>query len=470
MATLIGRNLEKAELETLKSSDKSAFVAVYGRRRVGKTFLIRRVFEREMNFQVTGLANVGLRPQLANFYAAIAKQFELSPSHPMPKNWFGMFLLLSDCLEKTNTDKKVIFLDELPWFDSPQSGFISALEHFWNSWASAREDVILITCGSAAAWMVNQLLNNHGGLHNRVTHRIRLHPFTLAECEAFFLDRNISFDRYQLIQLYMAIGGIPFYLDRVKQGWSATQNINHLAFGPDSILRTEYNNLYASLFKKAERHIAVVEALAKKGKGLTRVELLSLVNATDSGQLTKVLRELEESNFIRRYNDFGKKKQSGIYQLCDFYTLFYLRFIKESDPADTNFWNNSLDDPSIRAWSGYAFEQVCLAHIPCIKQALGIEGIQTQTSAWANPQAQIDLVIDRRDHVISLIEIKFSIHSFVIDKAYADQLRVKVAAFRNQTNTKKSIFLTLLTTYGVTSNAHSGSLQNSFDMNILFAR
>ncbi|MDZ7876983.1 MAG: ATP-binding protein [Saprospiraceae bacterium] len=468
MEQIAGRKEEIALLEGLTKVQKSAFVAVYGRRRVGKTYLIRTVFDNQFCFQTTGLAKVGFRTQLANFHTSMVKYFPQMEHKAIAKNWFAAFLHLSDCLENDQRAVKIVFLDELPWFDTPQSNFISALEHFWNSFASARRDILLITCGSAAAWMVNNLINNHGGLHNRVTHRIRLHAFTLSECEAFFQLKNIVLDRYQLIQIYMAMGGIPFYLDNIQQGLSAAQNINNLCFKEDGLLRKEFNNLYPSLFKKSENHLAIVEALAKKGKGMTRLELIAATKMPDSGTVTRVLRELEESSFIRQYNAFGKNS-NNIFQLSDFYSLFYLRFIKGISLNDENIWTNSLDNPSIRAWSGYAFEQVCLAHIPAIKKALGISGIQTHTCAWNGKGAQIDLVIDRRDHVINLCEMKFSLNTFTIDKQYDAELRQKVSLFREQTETKKALFLTMITTFGLEQNAYAGSMvSRSLTMDMLF--
>ncbi len=470
MENIAGRKEEITLLQSLKLAGKSAFVAVYGRRRVGKTFLIRTVFENQFCFQVTGLANIGLRPQLANFYAAMVKQFPEMAQKTAPKNWFETFLQLGDCLEKAPHPQKIVFLDELPWFDTSQSGFISALEHFWNSFASARKDILLIACGSAASWMVNNLINNHGGLHNRVTHRIRLHPFSLAECEDFFRMKSIPFDRYQLVQLYMVMGGIPFYLEQVAGGLSVAQNIDRLCFGEDGVLRKEFDNLYPSLYKNPEKHLLLIEALAKKAKGMTRNELLAAAALPDGGNTSRLLRELEESHFIRRYVAFGKKQNEGIYQLCDFYSLFYLRFIKGSGPGDENTWTNSLDNPAVRAWSGYAFEQVCLTHIAAIKQALGIQGVHTQTSAWIGKGVQIDLVIDRRDQVVNLCEMKFSLNTFTIDKRYDVELRNKIAAFREQTGTKKALFLTMVTTFGLTPNEYSGSVvQNSLTMEVLFA-
>ncbi len=470
---IVGRKAEIELLNTLRNSSKSEFVAVYGRRRIGKTFLIRNVFENEFCFQLTGIANVNLKQQLANFHSALLREKTTREPQRVAKDWFEAFQQLITYLENLEVPKKVIFLDELPWLDTTKSNFIPALEHFWNSWASARRDILLVVCGSAASWMINNLINNKGGLHNRVTHRLKLEPFTLAECEAFFLKKNAVIDRYQLIQLYMVTGGVPFYLEHIEANKSTAQNIDNLCFTKNSLLRTEFDNLYSSLFKKADKHILIVETLAKKAKGMSREELIQKAKLTNGGNATKLLQELEESSFIRRYHSFEKKEKNSLYQLCDFYSLFYLKFIKETSDLDENTWLKSIDNPQYRAWSGYAFEQVCLAHTPEIKRALGISGIQTHTSAWLssdkNQKAQIDLVIDRRDHVINLCEMKFSLKPFTIDKKYAEELASKVEVFRTQNNTTKALFLTMITTFGVVPNTYSNKMvQQNLTMDIFF--
>ncbi|TAF95040.1 MAG: ATP-binding protein [Cytophagia bacterium] len=479
MAKIIGRKEELAVLQSIQDDDKSAFVAVYGRRRVGKTFLIRSFYEGQFTFHLTGIANVETANQLTNFHSALIRDFpEFEDSLPA-KDWFQAFQQLIKAIESLPSSEKkanrrsVLFLDELPWLDTPNALFISALEHFWNSWASGRTDIVLIVCGSAASWMINQLINNTGGLYNRVTHPIQLEPFTLAECKAFFEAKSPSVDHYQLLQLYMVFGGIPFYLDFIDPRKSATQNINDLCFKPKGKLRNEFDKLYASLFKKADKHIAVIEALAKKGMGLERDALLKAAKLPNGGNTTTVLRELEESNFIRKYNTFGKSKNNAIYQLADFYSLFYLKFIKNNSPFDDNYWINGIDTPEIRAWSGYAFEQVCLMHLSQIKNALGIGSVQTQTSAWVGSngtdKAQIDLVIDRRDQVINLCEMKFSIKSFTIEKEYAENLRKKMSVFKDVTKTNKALWLTFITTHGLTQNTHAQSLvHQSLTMDALF--
>ncbi len=473
MEKIIGRQDEIAKLNALKISKKSEFVAVYGRRRVGKTFLVRNVFEAPFSFQLSGVANVGLKQHLTNFHNAYLKLNPDAIIKSAPKDWFDAFNRLSLLLEKQNAAKKVIFLDELPWLDTPQSKFISALEYFWNSWASARTDVLLIVCGSAASWIINELINNRGGLHNRLTDRILLKPFTLSETEIFLKDKGSNYDRYQLLELYMAIGGIPYYLENIQVNRSVAQNIDRLFFTEGGLLATEYANLYRSLFNNYEKHTLVVEALSHKAKGLTRKDLLALTKLSDGGSMTNLLEELEQSGFIRRYLPFGRSKKEALFQLIDPFTLFFLTFVKDSKADMKGSWLAQLDSPKWRAWSGYAYEYICRYHVDGLKKALGISGVYAEISAWRSQTsengAQIDLIIDRNDRIINICEIKFSVKTYTITKIYADNLQNKLMAFRTETGTNKTLFLTLITTYGLTQNEYSQRLVNDvIDMKALF--
>ncbi|WP_317897814.1 ATP-binding protein [Aurantibacillus circumpalustris] len=468
---IIGRIKEIELLNKNYKSSKSEFIALYGRRRVGKTYLVRTLFKKEFTFQLTGLAQAGLQDQLINFNMAAQEQ-GLLKKKKNATNWMEAFQQIREGIQRSNQKKKIIFIDELPWFDTPQASFIPALEHFWNSWVSARKDVLLIVCGSAASWMIHKLINNKGGLHNRVTQKIKIEPFTLSECEQLLRYKKINIDKYQTIQLYMVLGGIPFYWDAVQKGQSAAQTIDKLCFDANGLLTSEFQNLYASLFSKAERHKAIVLALSKKNKGLTRSEVSQSSKLANGGGLTRLLDELEESGFIRKYTPFGKKSRNSLYQLSDFFTLFHLKFMEGQKSFAKNYWVKMIDHPTQRAWSGYAFEQVCLAHILQIKQALGISGVETQVSSWKTllekDGAQIDLVIDRRDGVINLCEMKFSINQFSIDKKYDSVLRNKTGAFKRETKTRKALFITLITTFGLQNNAYSGNIQNDLKMDVLF--
>ena len=472
MNELIGRKNELLVLKSLQTSERSEFVAVFGRRRVGKTFLVRTAFGQEFSFQVTALGNSSLNQQLTNFWVAFRKYNPIADD-AIPADWFTAFQNLTIYLETSTNKRKILFFDELPWFDTPGSGFIQALEHFWNSWASARNDIVLIVCGSAASWMINKLINNRGGLHNRVTKKIKIVPFTLAECEMMLHSKKAVLDRYQILQLYMVLGGVPFYWDEVIPGKSAFQNINDICFQENGLLYSEFPNLFRSLFKNYQKHETIINALAQKAQGLTRDEIIGITGFPNAGSTTRLLKELEESGFIRKYAPFGKKQRNSLYQLVDFYSLFYLKFRKGSNAVDQDNWLAYIDSPKYRAWSGYAFEQACLYHLPQIKQSLGISGVQTYVSSWRsngkNIGAQVDLVIDRRDQVINLCEMKFSINPFSLDKKYAEELRNKIGVFKQETGTRKSVFLTLITTFGLQpDHSSSGFIQNDLNMNILF--
>ncbi len=472
MNELIGRENELKILAKVYKSPKPEFLALYGRRRVGKTFLVRKAFEGNFTFYITGLAKATLQQQLTNFHIALQK-YHKNGHIELAKDWLGAFNQLIQLIEKSDDQKKVVFIDELPWFDTRNSGFIQALEHFWNNWASARNDILLIACGSATSWMINKLIRNKGGLHNRVTKRIMLLPFSLAECEKFIKSKKIKLDRYQIIQLYMAFGGIPFYWEEVEKGQSATQNIDRTCFSENGLLKDEFENLYHSLFQNAENHLAIVSALASKSSGLTRQEIVKFSGLPNAGSTTRLLNELELSGFIRKYVPFGKKSRDSLYQLVDFYSHFYIRFIKDSKNDVSNYWMTMIDSPKYRAWSGYAFEQVCMSHVLQVKKALGISGVQSSVSSWraksGKGKVQVDLLIDRRDQIVNLFEIKFSINPYTITKKYAEELRNKLALFKSETKTRKSVFLAMITTFGIKENQYSGGLvQNSLQMDDLF--
>lgn len=469
---IIGRKKEIQRLNSIIQSKKSEFLAVYGRRRVGKTFLIREYFEYTFDFQISGLANADTKQQLFNFDTALQKQSSLVFQTPSA-HWLEAFQRLIAHLESTKTNKKIVFFDELPWFDTQASNFMMGLEHFWNAWASNRKDVLLIVCGSAAAWMLNELINNSGGLHNRITQRMKIEPFNLQETEEMLVAKNAAFDRYQIVQLYMVLGGIPYYLEAIEPNLSATQNIQALFFDKSALLKNEFYNLYRSLFRKYDVYEKVVEVLSTKNEGLQRGEIIKLSGVASGGTLTKVLADLEESGFISSYIAFDQKQKNTIYRLSDFYTAFYFKFIKDGVHQGENTWLNLIDNPLHRAWQGFTFEQVCLDHVVQIKKALGISGMQSNHASWRGKtetkKAQIDLLIDRRDQVVNLCECKFSLDTFTIEKDYAERLRSKISVFKEVTKTKKAVFLTMITTYGVERNQYANALvQNEIMMDDLF--
>lgn len=475
VSNIIGREKEIELFDKLYQSKRSEFIAVYGRRRVGKTFLIKEIFGNDYAFHLTGLSRANTRGQLVNFHATMVRFAPGLADMTIPADWFSAFQLLIAYLESRTVDRKIVFIDELPWLDTPRSDFITVLEHFWNSWAFHRNDIMLIVCGSATSWMIDELINNHGGLHNRVTARMHLKPFTLSETERFLKAKGAAFDRYQITQLYMALGGIPFYLEDIDIAKSTAQNIDRMFFSSDGMLKNEFYNLYRSLFKKHEKHIAVIEQLAKKSGGISRKDLLKTTRLPNGGTFSKVLEELEQCGFIKKYIPFGKKNRDSLFRLTDPYSLFFLKFVKDSKATGTGIWLTQIDAPKWRAWSGYAFEYICFYHIDNIKKQLGIQGVYTEISAWRSKESadgtQIDLIIDRRDRVVNICEIKFSESIYSINKSYAENLRHKVATFRQETGTSKALFLTFVTTFGLKQNQYAlGLVQSQVTMDALYEK
>jgi uncharacterized protein len=463
---IIGRSEEKAIFNNLLSSDASEFVAVYGRRRVGKTYLIRNYFEKQIVFDCSGINKQNQATQLENYMDTLVSFQPKFKKRPSPATWLAAFNLLKEHI-KTNTSKKkkVIFLDELPWFETPRSGFKAALDNFWNNWCTKRTDIVLIVCGSAASWMIKHIINDKGGLHNRVTKQINLHPFTLAETKLFLQYKNVNLPNYDTLQLYMILGGIPFYLKEIQKGKSLAQNIDLLFFESKSPLKNEFDNLYASLFKNYQWHVSIIKALAKKGNGMYRDEIVKATGLPSGGGFSTVINELLQSGFISMHYPFKNLRKETIYRLSDEYTLFYLKFIHNT--RKVSGWAQKMGQQSFKIWCGHAFENFCLKHVGLIKQALGVPALYTEEASWVakgsttQTGTQIDLLIDRADNCINLCEMKFYNTPFEINKEYAAKLRNKVAVFQQQTKTTKAVFITFISTFGVVDNAYKLSVVNN---------
>lgn len=472
MKGIIGRNEEQKTIQKLLTSKRSEFLALYGRRRVGKTFLIREYFQNKFTFYLTGIANANTNQQLLNFDLQLQRLTGLELQRSA--NWIEAFYKLRTYLSQQNpAEKQVLFFDELPWLDTNGSDFIQGLEHFWNNWADGQKNIVLIVCGSAASWMISNLIHTTGGLHNRLTHQMKIQPFTLNETADFFQNKGCQFTQQQVILLYMTLGGIPYYLEQVPTEKSAAQAVQYLFFDKNAKLQSEFNQLYRAMFRKHEIYEKVVEILSGKAMGFTRTELVQQGQLQSGGTLSKVLFELEESGFITSYPSLDNKAKNTVYRLSDFYTAFYFKFLKNYKASDDSYWLNIQNQPTFNAWKGIAFEQVCLCHVPQIKKSLGISGVLSKQGAWIgeayDQKAQVDLLIDRQDQVINLCECKFSNDDFIIDKDYAAQLRRKIEVFKTSTKTKKAVWLTFITLHGLQTNAYSNELvQKSITSEALF--
>jgi len=467
---IIGRRTEKRELQRFYDSDKPELIIIYGRRRVGKTYLIKEFFENNFAFYFTGSVDMPNAKNLANFDKAII-EFG-GASRRVSKNWDDAFDKLKALLAGRYGNKKVVFFDEMPWLDTRDSDFLQAFDYFWNSWASSDPEILFIGCGSATSWITKKLFQNRGGLHNRVTGRIYLAPFSLGECEEFFHSKRIEMTRYQIAECYMIFGGIPYYLNLFHSDLSLSQNVDRLCFADRAPFRYEFEELYRSLFKAPVRHFAIVEALAKKTAGMSRAELSKVSKLQPNGHFTEVLNELEQCDFIEKYNDFTRAKNGSYYYLKDPFSLFYLKYMKNNNTKDDYFWTNYIEDGGHRAWCGYAFERLCRIHIKQMKEKLGILGVSTEKAAWrskdTSPGAQIDLLISRRDGVINLCEMKYSKHPYMITKAEASELERKKSVFVMETGTKSAIHITMVTTWGLEKKGYFNIAQSEIVLKDLF--
>lgn len=471
---IIGREEEKGILNGLLDDSGAQLLAIYGRRRIGKTYLVKTFFSDQLVFDCSGEANGLLATQLENFSVRLAEYSGIKKMET-PATWQAAFRLLEESLTKNKTKKKrVIFFDELPWLDTHKSGFLSAFTYWWNMYAAADKTRLVVICGSAASWMIKKVVNNKAGLHNRITCSIRLMPFNLKETQAYLLYRKINLTPYQVLQLYMIMGGVPHYLNTILPGKSIAQSVQKVCFTKDGLLKNEFSNLYGALFANADRHIMVVRLLASKAMGLTRGEIVSGIKSISSGgTLSLVLTELLESGFIDKVLPFEKKSKDTIYRLTDEFTGFYFRFMATA--AVGSGWAQVQQSAAFQIWCGFAFENICIRHVDAIKTKLGISSVYTEQSSWrlhgskSKQGAQIDLLIDRKDDCINLCEMKFYNTEFIITKKYAAELTSKRVAFINDSKTKKAIFVTLISTYGVKDNEYKlQQIQDTVLMNDLF--
>ena len=468
---IIGRKKEIKELEDILCSNKAEFVVIYGRRRVGKTFLVREFFKNKFAFQHTGLSpfelseeNI-LNEQLNSFAMTLSRFGKTDGKRP--SSWLEAFEMLRNLLEnRKEKGKKVVFIDEMPWMDTPRSGFVTAFEHFWNGWASGCRDLILIVCGSATSWINDTLINNHGGLYDRVTRTIHLSPFDLKESKELLKSEGIQINDYDLVQSQMVFGGIPFYLSNFRKDMSLSQNIDRMFFEKDAKLLNEFSRLFSSSFTNAEVCERIVRMLFKRKYGYTRNELAEMSDITPGGTFSKMLEGLESSGIIISYHNLRDKRKI-YYKLIDSFCLFYLTFVDGKKTSDEHFWQNSRNSQAIESWCGISFENLCFAHINQIRQALGISGVNTEVSTWIFPGneeyngAQIDMVLSRADGIINLCEMKFSRNDFSVTKDYDKRLRERTETFREVEKTRKTIHNTLITTYGLKHNAWSDQFQST---------
>ncbi|WP_202108825.1 AAA family ATPase [Succinivibrio dextrinosolvens] len=481
---LIGREKEIKELNELYHSEDAELIALYGRRRVGKTYLIDEVFRDRLNFRHAGLSPIDsekenvkahlMKDQLTHFFRSLTMQGYKGKK--TPESWLEAFYMLEDLLVEKYKDNEriVVFLDEMQWLDTPKAKFMTGFEAFWNGWACHRKNLMVIVCGSSSSWILTKVINNHGGLYGRVTFEIKLKPFTLKECEQFLTSKGICMSRYDVIQAYMMVGGIPYYLRYFNKRLSLAQNINEIFFADEAPLKDEFNRMFASLFKNAEPIKQIIKAIASKNKGITRKELSEITGVTDSGEVSRQLNALIAGDFIIKYKSFGDNKRDEIYKLVDPFSYFYLTFLDKSSDNRNIDWINIEDSSRVLSWKGYAFENVCWNHIPQIKMALQIGGVSTTEALWSKRGdentrgTQIDLIIVRKDNVVHMCEIKFYNDEFEVDKEYHLILERRKKMLREHISKRATIHNTLITTYGLRKTNYFGDFVHVLTIDQLF--
>lgn len=464
---IVGRDSEKHKLNDALISQRSELIAVYGRRRIGKTYLVREFYNKHFIFSFTGLRNGTRSAQIENFMIElreISGKFEKEN----PKNWLQVFSILRKYLKsiRKTQRKKVIFIDEFPWVDTMRSGFLPAFENFWNAYCTTRNDLIVVVCGSAASYMLKKIIRNRDGLHNRITQTIKLEPFTLKEVNEFFTFKKIKLPKIEILKIYMTLGGIAEYLEHIKIGDSSVTAIDRICFQKGAQLEHEFNEVFKSLFEEGSYHEQIINGLSKGPKyGMSRDEILAEQGLSSGGQFSKSLMELIESGFVEEYRSYRTKRKATLYRIIDEFCLFHLQFIASNKG---NKWIQLHVKKAYKIWSGYAFETICYKHIENIKKALKCNQIDSQNYVWNNKNAQIDLVIDRNDNIVNLCEIKFYTDKFSIDKEYANKLRNKETQFKNDTKTKKGINTVMITTWGTKGTHGIGLVTNDITMDCFF--
>ena len=473
MEKIIGRDLEIRRLNAIADSPRAEFLALFGRRRVGKTFLVNQVFNDRFAFKMTGVIEGSLKDQFTAFSDAM-EEFGYGLSET-PQDWMSAFIMLKNELKEVTkkNERCIIFIDELPALDAENSNVASAIGYFWNNWASLQDNVVLIICGSATSWMITNVIDSKGGLHDRLTEEMPIHPFTLREVEEYYNAHQFAWNRQMVLQSYMVFGGIPYYLSLLDKNESLAQNIDRLFFGRDTKMRREFRRLFNTLYKSPNRYIEIIKALSKSRKGMTREQLAKELKCDNNGHLGNKLEDLVQCDLVRKniVREKEIKSKDAIYQLCDFYSLFYLTFVDKAE-VETEYWTHHINTPEVNTWMGLAYERICMAHLPQIKRALRIDGISTLCYSWrsktSKPAAQIDIIIERADRIVNVCEVKYSQDKYELDKEEYEKINRRRMAFINETGLRHASWLTMITTEGLSKGMYSDMIQSQVTLYDLF--
>lgn len=473
MNTIIGREQEIKKLSTAVDRVRPEFIALYGRRRVGKTFLINQMFRNQFAFKMTGVIEGTLKDQFTAFVDAMNDYGFDVPEQP--KDWMQAFIMLKNALKKkvNNGEQCIVFIDELPAMDAEGSNVAGAVGYFWNSWASQYDNFVFIICGSATSWMITNVIDSKGGLHDRITVEMPIHPFTLKETEQYLEYQHFLWNRQMVLQAYMIFGGIPYYLSLLDKEESLVQNVDRLFFSQDIQMRREFRRLFNTLYKNPEKYIDIIKALNKSRKGLTREEIASELKCSNNGHLGKQLEDLVCCDLIRKniVREKEIKRKDAIYQLCDFFSLFYLTFIERAE-VEQQYWSHHINTPEVNSWMGLTYERICMAHIQQIKHSLHLDTISTLSYSWrsktSTPAAQIDIIIERADKIVNICEVKYCQYEYNLDKDEYERINKRKNAFIQETGLRHTPWLTMITTEGVARGKYSEMIQTQVTLDDLF--
>lgn len=475
---LIGRKKEIQELEKAYRSGQFEFIALYGRRRVGKTYLVSQVFEDRISFRHAASPNDEerqdekglLKMQLEVFYGSLLAQ-GLKESKK-PNSWVEAFLLLIRLFEgKDPAERWVIFLDEFPWMDTKRSNFIEAFSWFLNFWAANQKNLMIIAAGSSTSWMLNNLIHSTGGLYNRVTNPIRLSPFRLQETEQFFREKGFDLSRYSIARIQMAFGGIPYYLNFLDRGEGLSRFVDRMLFEKGAKLGLEYDTLFRSSFEKGDLARKIAEYLGKRSSGYTRKEIVEGLKISDGKAVKDALDALQEGDFVLEYVPYKEAQNKKRYRLIDPFCIFYLHFVAGKRSLDPSFFADSVEPNS---WIGAAFENLCAAHLEQIKRALVISKLSSIEFSLVFPKeedkkgAQVDLVLVRKDRIVNLCEMKFYGKPYVQTEKEHHSLTNRVARLKETLPATYSIAPVLITVFEPSSGGYPDDYVQVLTLDDLF--
>ena len=473
---IIGRKAEQEVLLQCERSGKSELICVYGRRRVGKTYLIEQTFAECFSFRASGIEGGNTRTQLRAFHQRLRAGGDRSKT--IPADWFEAFsrlekLLYSGNIIQSPHGKKTIFLDEFPWFATARSDFLAAFGEFWNRCGTVKGDLMFIICGSATSWIIGNLIENTGSLYNRVTCQLFLRPFTLRETEMYFQDREFDWTRNQITECQMLFGGLPYFFDLLNANESLAWNIDHLCFQPNALLKHESKRLLEATLRKSKVYDSILNLLSDHPYGIEKSVCMESLGIP-YGTFFRAVDELVKCGYVWEYREPHRKNRPLCIRLTDPFLLFHYHFLSGAgNDSITSYQSFTGDEGRYRNWRGHAFENLCMYHIPAIKQALGITGVETEEYPWSsemnNGGVQIDLVIERKDQITNLCEIKYTDQPYQITADYEKNLLRKIQVYREETGTRQALKLVLISAEGLAGTAHQERIAHVITLNELFA-